>query len=315
MEMRRPGSPTQPLPRRRGAQRLDEVEPVAGARIATPHAGRPAAQPRLLRRAAASAAVRHPAAQRRRAQARQHAGRQHGLDRRDDSILERGLLADGAGIAPRCSIPRAAAAPARSGGSASGIRVARGASTSRPASAASSGTATARPASAAIARVARRANSTGRMRADAERVGRRGQARDDLVRNGHAARRPRAVATAWRRRLHPSHRQRAAHEVHAECQPLGQDRRRRLLCLLALVERDDADARRVAQRETVALERHLAGVQHRGESGGRGGGQAFRHRRDDDAAVGLGEQAALGHRPARRPAWRRGRARRAGDRR
>ena len=59
-----------------------------------------------------------------------------------------------------------------------------------------------------------------------------------------------------------------------------------------------ADARCLAQGQAFALDLHRAGVQRGGNAGHGASGQALGHRQHHEAAVGLGQQAALGHRTA-----------------
>ena len=81
--------------------------------------------------------------------------------------------------------------------------------------------------------------------------------------------------------------------VEEEGEPVRQPGRDALVGADTLVVSDGGDAGGVAQRETVTLGDDLAAVQGGGDVRGGAGRQALGRGEQDDAAIGLGEHAAL----------------------
>ncbi len=88
-------------------------------------------------------------------------------------------------------------------------------------------------------------------------------------------------------------------KVEVERQPIEQRGGCALLGVHAFVERDHAEARRLSELDAVAREHHFARVERGGEAGCGRGREPLRHREYHHAAVGLDEDAALGHRAPR----------------
>ena len=84
-----------------------------------------------------------------------------------------------------------------------------------------------------------------------------------------------------------------------ESKPLQQTRWHLFVVGQAFIERHHAEPAGAAHAHAVALDDDFLQVEHGGDAGGRRCAQALGHREQHDAAVGLGQQAALRHRPAR----------------
>ncbi len=91
--------------------------------------------------------------------------------------------------------------------------------------------------------------------------------------------------------------QRQRLQVEHDRQPVDQGSGRRRIVTLAFVESDHAEPGRRLQRRAVALEAHLAAVHHRRQPSRHLGRQALGHRHQQNAAIAVGQQAALGDRP------------------